>query len=694
MTTTTSQMDMKQSSIKLFSLNKTWPLIGLGLIMLLALILRVYNLNSIGDANRYYTAAVESMLQSPHNFFFVSAEPGGSVTVDKPPLGLWLQAISAYFLGVNGVAVALPQILSGLVSIPLLYWLVKRWWGDVAGLIAAFTLAVTPVAIAAERNNTMDGTLVFFLLLAAWAFIIATERSNLRYLLLGAALVGLGFNIKMMQAFLPLPAFYTLYFFSAKLGWLRKIVYLGLATIVLVAVSLSWAVAVDLVPADQRPYIGSSEDNTVMELIFGHNGLNRLSQETPGGNDGQNTPPDNTVPDGNLAPPDGQANLQPPNGADDGNAGGGGAFSFEVGEPGIFRLFTAPLSNEVSWLLPLGLFAIGLLILSSRIHFPLSIAHQSAVLWGGWLLTAGVFFTIADFFHAYYMIMLGAPLAALVGIGVVRLWQLREHRAWLGGLLLALVSAGTLAYQYYSVAEYVTDYWWFSLAVTGFVISLGLLAWGTVRSTSQFVMTGFAGIVFALLITPTVWSGLTTLDENFSTNLPHAYAGESQDQQATTNSERNVSTELIDYLEENTADMKYMMAVPSSSQGASYVLETGRGVLYMGGFNGGDPVVDIDDLAGLVADGDLRYILWSQSGGRGGGSQKISTWLSESCSLVNDVDLGSTGLQDRSPGGGVPPNFSGGQAPPQRPGDGDGDGGFGPPRGGPNQGSALYDCAS
>ena len=685
MTTTASHLEVSQTETHTFSLSKILPFVGLGFIILLALILRIYQLNSIGDANRYYTAAVESMLQSPHNFFFVSAEPGGSVTVDKPPLGLWFQAISAAFFGVNGVAVALPQILSGILSIPLLYWLVKRWWGVVAGLMAAFVLAVTPVAIAAERNNTMDATLIFFLLLATWAFIVATERGKLWHLLLGATLVGLAFNIKMMQAFLPLPAFYTLYFFGAKLGWLRKIAYLGLATVVLVGVSLSWAVAVDLVPADQRPYIGSSENNTVMELIFGHNGLNRLSQETPTDGAGQGNVP-NALPDGNgnFAPPDGAGTL-PPNAGNNGGSGGG-AFSFEVGEAGLFRLFTAPLSNEVSWLLPFGLFVIGLLILSTRIHFPLSIAHQSAVLWGGWLLTASVFFTIADFFHAYYMAMLGAPLAALVGIGIARLWQLREKRTLIAGILLTFASLGTVTYQYYAVSEYINDAWWFALVVSALVAGLALLWWGTLRALPRYALAGFAGIVLALAITPTVWSGLTTLDENFSVNLPHAYAGENQDQQqAPTNSARNINTELLDYLQENTQNTTYLIAVSSAQQGAPYVLETGRPVLYMGGFNGSDPVVDASDMAELVADSELRYVLWSPSNGPGGGgNQAISTWLSESCSVVDDIELGQENLP-------APPNFGNGQAPPQGPPNGGG--GFGGPPG-RNQRTALYDCAS
>ena len=200
------------------------------IIMVASFALHMYNIDAIGNANEYYTAAVKSMLQSWSNFFFIAAEPGGSVTVDKPPLGLWIEAVFAYFLGVSGFSVSLPNILAGVFGIGLLYSMVKKYTGELAGIVAALVMAITPVFVATNRNNTMDGILVFFLLLAAWAFIKATESGKARWLMLGAFIVGLGFNIKMLQAFLPLPAFYALYFFGSKEGWLRKIINLGIAT--------------------------------------------------------------------------------------------------------------------------------------------------------------------------------------------------------------------------------------------------------------------------------------------------------------------------------------------------------------------------------------------------------------------------------------------------------------------------------
>ncbi len=144
------------------------------------------------------------------------------------------------------------------------------------------------MAVATDRNNTIDSSLILVLLLAAWAFIKATESGRLKYLLLGAGLVGIGFNIKMLEAYLPLPAFYALYFCGAPERLIRKAGKLVLATVVLLAISLSWITAVDLTPAGQRPFVGSSGTNSAWNLAIGYNGVQRLVGMGPGQSSGGN----------------------------------------------------------------------------------------------------------------------------------------------------------------------------------------------------------------------------------------------------------------------------------------------------------------------------------------------------------------------------------------------------------------------
>ena len=189
----------------------SWHRLALGATLLLTVLLNFWQLSKEGYGNTYYAAAIKSMLQSWHNFFFVSFDPGGFVTIDKPPLGFWIQTLSAKLFGFSGVTLLLPEAIAGVLSVFVLYHLVARSWGSVSGLVAALALALTPISVVANRNNTIDSLLVLTVLLAAWAVLKAAETAPggypLRWFLLCAVLVGVGFNIKMLQAYLVLPAF-------------------------------------------------------------------------------------------------------------------------------------------------------------------------------------------------------------------------------------------------------------------------------------------------------------------------------------------------------------------------------------------------------------------------------------------------------------------------------------------------------
>ena len=249
---------------------------GIGVILILSVVLNFANLGIEGYANTYYSAGVKSMMMNLKNFFFVSSDPSGFVTIDKPPIGFWLQTISAKIFGFSGWSVILPQALAGVISVWIIYYLVKRSFGSLAGLVAALCLAVTPIFVAASRNNTIDNLLVLSLLLAFWAISIAAEKGKLKYLILSLVLVGIGFNIKMVEAYMIAPAIFITYFLSSALPYKTKIKHLIIGSVALFVVSVSWAVIVDLVPANDRPFIGSSTDNSVLELIIGHNGLERV----------------------------------------------------------------------------------------------------------------------------------------------------------------------------------------------------------------------------------------------------------------------------------------------------------------------------------------------------------------------------------------------------------------------------------
>lgn len=652
------------------STHKAVAAIGLGLILLLGAFLRFYQLGAYSIGNTYYAATVKSMLTSWHNFFYASFEPGGSVTVDKPPLGFWVQAVSAYFLGVNGFALALPNALAGVLSIGVLYKLVKRYFGVLAGLTAALALAVTPVTIATERNNTIDGLLVFVLLLAAWAFIKATESGKLRHLLLGAILVGVGFNIKMLQAFMPLPAFYALYLFGCRHAWWKRILHLGAATVVLLVVSLSWAVAVDLTPAEARPYIGSSTDNTVLELIIGHNGLSRLGLNRRGPSRDGVRPPDGgrafsppqagAVPQGNrqpgnfarrppLPPTDGPAGQSPPRGGQAGNrpntrGGAGPGGRSETGTAGLLRLFRAPLDTEASWLLPAALLGILVTALTLGWVWPLSERHLGLLLWAGWLLPELVYFSFTTgLFHRYYLIMLGPPLAALVGLTFWSITRLGRRNRWLALATLAVLLALTLGFQVEMVNGYAIAGWLLPLTAGVGIAGLALFA----MKSRQLSRIALALVLVAMLAAPFIWSVQAAVTSNPNVALPTASLADNQATTFMTPNKVDMTANdeaILNYLLAHTEPDTYLLATLNTRSAAPFILATGRPVLTFGGFSGSDNIVSADGLAQMVADGDLRYVL-------GLPQQKpdLAHWIVNYCSVVNVPGL--TVVQDDKPAG-------------------------------------------
>lgn len=459
------------------------------LVLILSAILNFANISIEGYSNKYYAAGVKSMLMSFKNFFFVSFDPAGFVTIDKPPVGFWIQTISAKIFGFSGWSILLPQALAGVISVWLVYYLVKRSFGSIAGLISALCLAVTPVFVAASRNNTIDNLLVVTLLFACWALLVAAEKGKLKYLIISLVLVGIGFNIKMLQAYMIGPAVYITYLLSTALPVKKRIKHLALGTVILLAVSFSWAIAVDLVPAQNRPYVGSSTNNSVLELILGHNGLERLgigSKSTTGGKgnaqDGQNqrkaednsnvasnatqgNSDKNTTANSNGnnrgqgmqgGPPSGFAqgapgmkdgNMQPPSGGgpggshDGGGSGnqGGLAGSFGNQTPaGITRLFSKNiLSDQIVWFLPLALFGFIAGAIKEKLRFSLDDKKKlGLVLWVVWLVPEFIYFSFTTgLFHPYYLTMMAPPAAALTGIGIAVMWEMFKEGGWKAWIL-------------------------------------------------------------------------------------------------------------------------------------------------------------------------------------------------------------------------------------------------------------------
>jgi 4-amino-4-deoxy-L-arabinose transferase-like glycosyltransferase len=439
-------------------------------LVVLAGILNLWALSGNGWANEYYSAAVRSMSSSWHNFLYASLDPSGVMTVDKPPLGLWVQALSVRVFGYHPLSMLVPEALMGVASVALLYDLVRRRFGRLGGFVAGLALAVTPITVAVSRHNNPDALLVLCCVAALWCAVRALEDGRTRWLVAAGVLVGLGFETKMGVALTVVPGIAAAWLWVSPAGRgrlhaLRQLLAGGAA---MVMVGGAWPALVQLTPAADRPWISGTSDNSIFSLMFEYNGLGRVDGQTGG-----------------------------PGAA----AGGpGGANSLFGGSTGPLRLLNSALGGQAGWLLGFALVGgLGILI-ASRLRRADGRSGWLVAVGGAFLTTAVLFSAASGIFHPYYVSLLAPFAAALVGAGAAQLLD--------GGLRARIVAplavAAGVACELIVRGDYPGQLEWLPpvLIVVGVLAALALIAFGAriVR------MAALGGVLAALLIAPTVWA--------------------------------------------------------------------------------------------------------------------------------------------------------------------------------------------
>jgi 4-amino-4-deoxy-L-arabinose transferase-like glycosyltransferase len=382
----------------------------LGLLALTA-VLYLWDLSASGYANSFYAAAVQAGTKSWKAFFFGSLDAGNSITVDKPPASLWVMELSGRIFGFNSWSLLVPQALEGVAAVGLLYSTVRRVASSTAGLVAGAALALTPAAVLMFRFDNPDALLVLCMVTGAYAVTRALADGRTRWLVLAGSVIGLAFLTKMLQGFLVLPAFALTYLLAGPVPVRRRIGQVLAGTAAVVVAAGWWVLAVTLWPAADRPYIGGSTNNSVLELVFGYNGLGRIFGGSGNGGGG--------------------------------GAGGASGSSFG-GATGLSRLFSSEMGNEISWLLPAALVGFVALLWFTRRAPRTDRLRAAALLWGGWLLVTGLVFSyMQGTIHPYYTVALAPAIAALVALAGHAAW---ERRATVTGRLtcVALVLAAGL----------------------------------------------------------------------------------------------------------------------------------------------------------------------------------------------------------------------------------------------------------
>ena len=570
-------------------------------VALVALALRVYGVDQNGWASSYYSAAVRSMGESWHNFFYLSFDPAGFAALDKPPLAVWLQVASTKLLGYMPTAVMLPQVLCGVAAVLVLYRLVRTRLGEGVAVLGSLLFALTPAWLAVNRTNNVDSCLLLVLLLAAWAMLRAIESGSRRALFASMALIGLAFHAKMLAAYVVLPVFFGVYFFCAPLTVRRRVRDLALAAVLALACSAPWVLAYQLTPADSRPWIGSTPHNSMSELVLGHNGFGRFTERARAAA---------RVPD--VTGADSQVPVV--------------ARLFVRAPPGPLRLAQGLFPVQFAWFLPLAVVGAALLLRDRR--------NVSVVFWTAWAaIYVGVYSVLGGVMHLYYVNTIAPALAVLAAAGLLEVWR---WRPWATAAALALTLAWQVAIHEGALAQgQDLD---ISRWLQGLALALTLVAIVAFAIRRWLPVAAMASVC-ALLVLPLLWDsslllratpGLTPSADLYRLN-PSLSAPERRVYNAFTS--MHGTARLQQYLVDNRGSAHYLVAATTTRVVAPLIIRTGGNAIAMGGIHGLDPAMTPDRLARLAADGGLRFVLLgdadsiSRRMGADTAQRSVMTWV-------------------------------------------------------------------
>jgi len=590
-------------------------------------LLYLWNLAASGWANAYYSAAVLAGTKSWAAFFFGSLDASNFITVDKAPASLWVMEISARLFGFNAWSVLAPQALEGVATVAIVYVAVRRWFGPAAGLLAGAVVALTPVAGLMFRFNNPDALLVLLVTAATYATLRAIENGRTRWLVLAGALIGGGFLAKELQAFIIIPILAGVYLLAGPPSIGRRIGQVLAAAVTVIVSSGWWIAAVELVPSASRPYIGGSQNNDLISLIFGYNGFGRLT------------------------------------GNESGSVGGFGALGARWGLTGWNRLFNSQFGGQVSWLIPGALILLGASLLLTFRRPRTDIVRAAFLVWGGSLLLTGAVFSFAQgIIHPYYTVALAPAIGALVGMGGVFLWRRRSERV--ARLALGAAVAVTALWAFVLLDRSVT----FVPVLRTAVLVAGLIAAALIVGLSnaprKAVFTIAAVGLMAALAGPAAYT-IDTVSTAHTGAIPSAGPAVAAGNVAGGGfpggggggrfvppggafgggfgggflDSSRPAADLVSLLQASASRYTWVAATTTANSAAGYELATGDAVMAIGGFNGTDPAPTLAQFQQYVRDGKIHYFI---GGGSGPGSASTNSTTSQITAWVQQTFTATT----------------------------------------------------
>ncbi len=612
-----------QATARTTASDPAWVRVALGALLAGTAFLYLWGLGDSGWANSFYSAAVQAGSESWKAFFFGSSDAANAITVDKTPLSLWPMALSVRVFGLSSWSILVPQALVGVATVALLHHTVRRSTGSAAaGLVAGLVMALTPVAVLMFRFNNPDAMLVLLLTGAAVATLRAVEGSwsdqgrPIRWLVLGGSLVGLAFLTKMLQAFLVLPPLALVYLACAHAPVRTRLGHLLAAFAAMLVAGGWWIAVVQFWPPGDRPYIGGSQSNSVLELALGYNGLGRLNGDQPG-------------------------SVTVTGATNPGHWGG----------TGILRLFHGSIGGQIAWLLPAAVLLGGAALWYARAERR---TRAALLLWAStFVVTALTFSFMAGIFHAYYTIALAPAVAAMVGIGATTVWRHRDKST--ARALLAAAAVLTTGLAVFLLRRSPDFLAWLPplVVVAGLAGAAGLLR---VHLVTRRLAVGIAGVALAGgLAGPTAFA-VDTVGTPHTGAIPSAGPPRSArtaaqpilvpGQPAATRTplsgrpsgysvgyrggllDASTSTPAIDRLLQAAPRYTWAAAAIGSNVASGYQLASGSPVMAIGGFNGSDPFPTLEQFQAWAEDDAVHYFI---AGGLpaapGSEAARIQAWV-------------------------------------------------------------------
>ncbi|MDQ0031015.1 glycosyltransferase family 39 protein [Arthrobacter bambusae] len=564
-------------------LDPSWQRPALLALLALTSLLYVWGLDRNGWANSYYSAAAMAGSEDWTAFFYGSSDPGNAITVDKPPMSLWIMSLSVRIFGLNPWSILLPQALMGVLSVYLLYRMVQKRTDPATGLLAGLFFAVTPVATVMFRYNNPDALLTLLMIGAAYATLEAIDQGKLRWLLAAGACVGAGFLTKQLQVALILPAIALAYLVFARVSVLSRLLHLGAALLAAAAASGWWFMIAQLGDPARRPFIGGSRSNSIWELTLGYNGLDRLT-----GTDASH------------------------------ELSGPGADLYQKLDPGIGRFLEPQFSAQFAWFLPLGVAGVGIAILFLFRRNARPAQRCFLVLCAAWFVCSGtVLAMMTGIVHPYYAITTVPSLSCLAAFAATYLVRRLARRSV--RLPSGLVLATCLILSYVTVSRSVSEFPWLPpvlLSAGSLAVAIVLLP--PVKKQRQAMPVLLIGA--SILLGPAIWSVNTVLSPHVGAGV---VAGPSTLGIRSDNPDRAQLPPgtpasftavmfgdlppqgVLGRIKASPASVRWAAAAVGSETAANYQLESSKPVLAVGGFDGTDPFPTLEQFQTMVHQGSV-----------------------------------------------------------------------------------------